>query len=92
VVEYLAAEGCRYQGPERSGGGVAPQVQVAYLLRENVQTWFLAECLYLRAKDLPDRHVPQVQGSVVGDGGAAYLCDGGGRAAGAGQRVRHHVG
>jgi hypothetical protein len=60
VVEYLAAEGRRYQGSERPGGGVAPQVEISFLLREYMQAWFLTERLYLGAEDLPDCHVLQV--------------------------------
>ena len=57
VVEHLPAEVPWDQGSKRPRGGIAEEVQVANLLRDNVQLLAGAESLYLSAEALAEGHV-----------------------------------
>jgi hypothetical protein len=68
VVEHLAAEFCGDQRAKRTCRGVAEERQIADFLGDNEQILAVAELLYLRAEDLAEGHVPEVEGGPVGDG------------------------
>jgi hypothetical protein len=68
MLENLLAEVPGYQESEGTGGGVAEEVQVADSLRDDVQPRAGAETLHLRAEDLSECHVLQVEEGSVGDG------------------------
>ena len=70
MIKYLPPKENGYQGAERAGGGVAEQFQVAYLLSDDVEAGIGAQGLYLWTEYLANRHVPQVEGGVIGYGGA----------------------
>ena len=73
VFENLMPEVSGYQRAKCSGGCVAQEVKVADLLCDDAQPRAGAESLYLRAEDLAESHVPEVQGCLVGDGCADPL-------------------
>ncbi len=54
-VRIPVAEG--HQRAECTGGGVADEVEVADLLRDDAQAWAGVESLYLWAKDLAEDHI-----------------------------------
>jgi hypothetical protein len=64
VFEYLSPKVLGHQWAERTGEGVADEVKVANLLRDDVQAWAGAESLYLWAKDLPNSHILEIQGAL----------------------------
>ncbi len=72
VFKNLTPEVPGYQRAERSGGGVAQEVEVTDLLGDDAQPRAGAESFYLWAEDLAESHVPEVQGCLVGDGCAAH--------------------
>jgi hypothetical protein len=79
VFEYLLPKVSGHQRAECTGRGVADEVKVADLLRDDVQARAGAESMYLWAKDLAKGHVLQIQGCSVGDGCADPGGSGGGR-------------
>jgi hypothetical protein len=50
------------QRAEGAGGGVAYEVKVTDLLRDDAQTWAGTESLNLRAEDLAEGHILEIQG------------------------------
>ena len=71
VVKNLPTEVPGDQGAERPRGGIPQEVEVAELLCEDAKPRTGAEGLYLRAEDLAERHVAEVERGFVGDGSAA---------------------
>jgi hypothetical protein len=57
VFKYLSPEVSGHQWAECAGGGVADEVKVAKLLRDDAQAWAGAESLYLWAKNLAESHI-----------------------------------
>ncbi len=68
MLENLLAEVPEYQESDGTGGGVAEEVLVADSFRDDVQPRAGAETLHLRAEDLSERHVLELEGGFVGDG------------------------
>ena len=65
VVEHLPAEISGDQGPKRPRGGVAEEVKVTNLLRDDAQLRAGVEGLHLWAEDLAECHVPELEGGLL---------------------------
>jgi hypothetical protein len=57
VFKYLSPEVYGHQWAECASGGVADEVKVAKLLRDDAKAWAGAESLYLWAKNLAESHI-----------------------------------
>jgi hypothetical protein len=69
VFKSLSPEVSGHQRAEGAGGGVANEVNVTDLLRDDAQAKAEVESLYLWAKDLAEGHILSIRGPSVGDGG-----------------------